>query len=578
VKLESLFINTMLMLFISAMLFPKMGEAGSKYHFTDELTEGLGNGYDTDFDSAKPYGCLNGNLVTNDPGDIYTQIYFTSNYTHENLYSEYKNHIDGKAQVSAWNIDASVDFREFSRETNTSFTYLFKYYYRVPNYRYDVTDTVPFMNDRGVNASNISLDEFKRVCGNKYVSQAEVGGEFLVAVKFDFRTESLKEEFVSGGSASSADFYQIKQKVNQLYDDFSGKGTVSINAFQRGGDASYLGAILGGVTDGDEIKSCESLSACMNILDGLIAYIGPQGVLSASWASRPAILKYIKSDYNQVVPGFPYVPTQLTPEIEQVRNRLRAEFIQQYADINYVDRVIHMSIDPDVDLRIQPVKDTLTLNGSTISANIIKILDAENLCYDDLSLCVQYATTTLNSIGEYTLPEMPFLVFPEDTRTLGGGNTEVSCKTPALSVVTGLGARVASDNVTTIRMRYREILANGQLGPQKIKYCGSSPYHSLEAEYIVPDGYVVVGVGGRVNGDNMKTLAVYYRLLDTTTRSLLGPTLVGRAGTNPYRSLELNFIPENYGYNQAHTVLTGVGMRSNSDNLRKLVANIGWVE
>jgi hypothetical protein len=114
---------------------------------------------------------------------------------------------------------------------------------------------------------------------------------------------------------------------------------------------------------------------------------------------------------------------------------------------------------------------------------------------------------------------------------------EAELTSPPGYVVTGLGARAHEDNLTTLWMQVRPLLQDGTLGPPEEIRGGWELDAGLEAQIILPEGYVATGFGGRIAPEwDVKTFALWGRPL--LQNGVLGAQKMFRAGIEPNGGLE----------------------------------------
>ncbi len=115
--------------------------------------------------------------------------------------------------------------------------------------------------------------------------------------------------------------------------------------------------------------------------------------------------------------------------------------------------------------------------------------------------------------------------------------TEAELSAPPGHVITGIGARAAGDNVTTMRIRVSPLLPDGRLGEPEEMLAGWEADAGLEANIDLPEGFVATGFGARIAPEwDVKTFAVWGRpLLPDGT---LGEEKEFRAGIEPNGGLE----------------------------------------
>ena len=142
---------------------------------------------------------------------------------------------------------------------------------------------------------------------------------------------------------------------------------------------------------------------------------------------------------------------------------------------------------------------------------------------------------------------------------------EAFAMAPPGYVITGLVARAAGDNITTMRIRVQPILGDGTLGDPEVILAGWEPDAGLEANVDLPDGYVVTGFGARIAPEwDVKTLAVWGRPLRPD--GTLGEENEFRAGVEPDKGLEKTVLLE------SGRVLTGAGLRCGSNDVTAIRA------
>jgi hypothetical protein len=136
--------------------------------------------------------------------------------------------------------------------------------------------------------------------------------------------------------------------------------------------------------------------------------------------------------------------------------------------------------------------------------------------------------------------------------------TEAAIDAPPGSVITGIGLRVNSDDVPTLRVRLQPVVANGSLGAAKEVRAGGDAQADLEVNVDLPPCFVLVGVGARSNSDDAKTFHVWGAPL--LANGSLGAPQLFVDGSQPNEGVEVEYVAP------AGRALTGVGFRVNSDD------------
>ncbi len=156
-----------------------------------------------------------------------------------------------------------------------------------------------------------------------------------------------------------------------------------------------------------------------------------------------------------------------------------------------------------------------------------------------------------------------------DRQVVRDDPVEAQLEVPAGHAITGLGLRVNSGNVKTLRVRSQAVLLEGALGPPAELRAGVEPDGSLEASVDLPACYVLVGVAARVHDDNVATLVLWGTPLSPD--GSLGAPEIFRGGSEPDGAIELEYLAPGW------RVLTGVGFRASDDSLSGLrVVTDAW--
>lgn len=148
----------------------------------------------------------------------------------------------------------------------------------------------------------------------------------------------------------------------------------------------------------------------------------------------------------------------------------------------------------------------------------------------------------------------------DDRRVDFQEQTEAQYTVPEGYVITGIGARGSDENISTMLVREQPLLADGDLGESRIVRFGFEPDGPIEAAIMLPSCYLAVGYGARAVPEfDIATLAIWAR--PVLPDGSLGPMEEFRAGREPGGGLERHFIVED------GRALTGVGLRMQFSDL-----------
>jgi hypothetical protein len=143
------------------------------------------------------------------------------------------------------------------------------------------------------------------------------------------------------------------------------------------------------------------------------------------------------------------------------------------------------------------------------------------------------------------------------------------------SVIVGVGGRIGGDNFTTLELQVAPILSDGTIGRASTRRYGSDPNHKLEVEGSVGSQEVVVGVGMRATNNNLTTLVLYGRRMNAETGLLGSDIMTYRFGRDPNHALEAEWYAANDLPAFDRTIITGIGVRVAGSTVTTLVLHTG---
>jgi hypothetical protein len=137
---------------------------------------------------------------------------------------------------------------------------------------------------------------------------------------------------------------------------------------------------------------------------------------------------------------------------------------------------------------------------------------------------------------------------------------EAFVQAPPGHVITGIGARAHRDNITTMWIQVRPLMPDGSLGePEEIRD-GWEPDNHLEAQVILPDGYVATGFGAGIAPEwDVKRFGVFARPLNKD--GTLGEEKLFQGGIDTKSGFEKNVKLD------GNRVLTGAGLNCNFNDV-----------
>jgi hypothetical protein len=150
----------------------------------------------------------------------------------------------------------------------------------------------------------------------------------------------------------------------------------------------------------------------------------------------------------------------------------------------------------------------------------------------------------------------------------GSNETDAMVNLQQNGVIVGIGARVDNDDITTLVVHGRVNQSDGQLGPVLEFRGGTQPNHGLEVFCAAPPGNAIVGVGGRISsGHAFTTMHIWSRPYNPATRELSGQAFEQRCGSVPDSTLENRLVAWEHvpDSDLNFTVFNGIGMRDQNN-------------
>ncbi len=358
----------------------------------NNLTPKLAWGSDADRNTLKQVACLNTteNFIGTSKAIINSRVISSFN----DIFEQFVVKGEANASYMVFTAKANASYDKIFRETQFSQSFVLEY--DVSFGTADATlDSNP-LNATGLRYRNDACG-FKRYCGNRYVCQATKGANISVKMDFDFTSEYHKNEFKAGASLGIANLEicckpfsgGFSAEVSKLSETTRKNGKLRIEAIQKGGNVEQLSRILGGT-----VFSCslDNLAACTAALDGVANYVASEDFTNGV-REKPTITDYKNCPY-EYIPDVPSLPNEVTPEIEAMRVKLSNIYKELLADRQKALDLLNLSLST---ARQQQIKD-LSVALETEAENVRQIGE---LCWNDLSNCVQKANQILISLRAY---------------------------------------------------------------------------------------------------------------------------------------------------------------------------------
>ena len=158
-------------------------------------------------------------------------------------------------------------------------------------------------------------------------------------------------------------------------------------------------------------------------------------------------------------------------------------------------------------------------------------------------------------------------------------SNEVYWNLPTDCFLTGIGVNVASDDVKMMKLYYRKLEDNCSFSSQMSHTLGPDTGLPAEQVFTAPYGHAITGLGLLVENNNVTRMKVYFRELIGSSSGgfYLGPSQSQNLGNTNGFELSLTTSMVN-GVSTNNTVLTGVGLRGQNSGIYQIEFRLGRLQ
>jgi Leucine Rich repeats (2 copies) len=317
--------------------------------------------------------------------------------------------VGGKARYGLITGSLSAEFTSSSSSSDYSEVAVYSAKYQFKNQKLNYTGLTPQGQQAKGSAvgNNFVWENWEKTCGHEFVEQVVQGASLYISIKIEFSTKASKTAFDAQFSLSGP-MFEVGGKLSTASKQFGKTASISIQAYQLGGDVAKLSqALNANLGDKPEVKaiavcSMDNPDACLQLLNGAIKYatdefpkqINP--ALGADNPAGPADLIYITKPWSDLALYSP--PAIIADGVKTAREDLSFQFER---NLKYRNRVRALQTGP---LRLSPAQQTKIEHIDTIVSDNLKLIDeTANICYSQMDRCVakvDECKTLLKSFNE----------------------------------------------------------------------------------------------------------------------------------------------------------------------------------
>lgn len=231
-----------------------------------------GAGYSSDTQQMATNRCYNTSVVETGQEGV---IKLNTAMTFDELQHEIRFNVNLGGKFGMFFGSAEADYLRSIEDKDYSFSL---------NYYELLYDTVglniegfgeAILNQQGKKIYKEAYPFFGILCGDEYLSAYQQGAMLVLGININFSNFIEKETFLASVEGGFGNLLNASTSIEQVAAQYNLHGSVSIQAFQRGGDPAQLAKILSKDSDGEYyVLSCEiqSMSDCKKAAGGLLDY------------------------------------------------------------------------------------------------------------------------------------------------------------------------------------------------------------------------------------------------------------------------------------------------------------------
>jgi hypothetical protein len=382
--------------------------SGSTLVLTSGKSALVGSAYASDRQDFLGGQCVTGDTKPTGIAESSFQLDHTVSET--DLSSQLGFGLDTRARFGV--VEASLAANFLSRSTSNAFS-MSAIYSATYNMQPQKVDTATLrLLQPGVDAkASGSFLKWNETCGDSFVDEIRRGAKLFFSIRIDFSSLEQKKEF-SAKVAVSGPLWGVKANIDSSSQSLTKSSTVTVSAYQLGGDPTKLTEVFGAGDGGlASYKECTvgTFSECGNVIVNAIKYAsdtqhGFPSQLTLTSSPGPSVISYGVSPY--IAYGIqPLATPMLAQLVIQAREDLGRKFEQTYQQYLTASRLLGTHLTPD---KAHAVEIALT----QIKGNLTGIQKTADACYNTPADCPSAESHLVLT------PVDPSALLPDSFRTL----------------------------------------------------------------------------------------------------------------------------------------------------------------
>lgn len=338
--------------------------------------------------------CIEGELET--AGINESSVVFDNSMSQDQLMRALGLSFSAKGRYGVYSGRASAQFAATAREDSFSNVTIYRAQYDFENAMFVPNGKRSAVGEQVYRAqghANSPVGVWERSCGHEYVSQITKGAQLIISARIDFLSEEDRREF-NGRFSIKGPAWSAKAQLSEAAEKFKDRASVSISAYQQGGDVSQLSKAFSRVDESDDSSylircSMIDIEACIQTLSQIIRYATEDddsknyfpAQIANNGADGGADILYLTSDYFTagIFPDHDSLYRRLlTEERKEIEDKLERNIMFRNR-LNAFNSMSKSSIDG-----IEGVSDLIDELREIVPHNQRLVSDAIRKCFDDL--------------------------------------------------------------------------------------------------------------------------------------------------------------------------------------------------
>ena len=373
----------------------------------------LGQGYDVEKEEFVGRCALG---ETEFAGNQEAHLNFERSLTEDQSHKELGFDVGAKVRYGLFSGSAAAQFASSSSSSEFSDVTTYSHVINFKNARLSFPGVPAGLTPEGLAAKgalegNLVGENWPVTCGQEFVSQITLGAKLFVSIRVEFAAREDKESFGAQFSFSGPPV-EVKANLKSASQRYGKRASLTLHAFQVGGDVRRLAAVFGAGPGAAPIltASLGNPDSVLAALDAAVRYAKDDFVrqidpnIEIGSPIGPAQLSYITSPWAEL--GLFAPPPLIAAQVTEARRLLSEEFEQNARHQRRLSRILNGPI------RLSTRQlEKFTRMQRAVARNLALIQEAATVCYSDFVQAPAKVAETLGQMQDFVAED--FDVQPE---------------------------------------------------------------------------------------------------------------------------------------------------------------------